>query len=219
MKIRTCQTSKEVAGFVVRRLKELSEDSDKVLRIFTPTGSTPLEVYKALAEEKEHWSSRIAPIQIDEFIQPERIFYSQLKSQLLGPLGLEAECIEPSWTDAEMILHIDKVLSRTIDLALLGLGPNGHVGFHEPGLDASFMGGRVEISDETKKRVPGAKTNQAFTFGVGTFLKAHDIILMVTGERKRAILKKVMALDPTPLIPATLLKTHPRLTIVTDLKS
>jgi 6-phosphogluconolactonase/glucosamine-6-phosphate isomerase/deaminase len=62
--------------------------------------------------------------------------------------------------------HIQIVEKEGIDVALLGLGPNGHVGFHEPGLKANFEGGRVMIKEETKKRVPGATTNEALTFGV-----------------------------------------------------
>ena len=77
-------------------------------------------------------------------------------------MGIEkrGHYITPSWTDDEMKAHIKRTTDLGIDVALLGLGPNGHVGFHEPGYHADFLGGRVTISDETKQRVPGAVTNE-----------------------------------------------------------
>lgn len=215
MKIQTCQTGNEAARFVVQRLKDLAGQNP--LRLFTPTGQTPQEVYKLLAADFAYWQKRIKPIQIDEFIQPEGIFLKQLSLNLLDPLKIDAQKIDPGWTDSQMGSHIERVLSAPIDVAFLGLGPNGHVGFHEPGdLSQSFLGGRVQVSEETKSRVAGAKTNQVYTFGVGAFLKAREVVLLVTGQAKRHVLKAVLQSEPTSRIPASLLKTHPHLTVVTD---
>jgi 6-phosphogluconolactonase/glucosamine-6-phosphate isomerase/deaminase len=91
------------------------------------------------------------------------------------------------------------------------------VGFHEPGHPSTFKGGRLTVSDETRARVDGAITCEVFTFGVGAFLKAEEIFLIVTGQEKAKIFHEFERSKPTELLPGSLLKNHPALKVFTDI--
>ena len=75
MKIITCQSFKEADEKACQALKVIIKEIKKpALNIFLPTGRTPRGLYQLFREEKDFWSSKIAPIQIDEFVDPKRIF-------------------------------------------------------------------------------------------------------------------------------------------------
>jgi glucosamine-6-phosphate deaminase len=219
MKLISCQSTDEVASKAMGELRRVDESANEALRVFVPTGSTPKPLYALLRDEKKYWSKKLSPIQIDEFADSRRLFGRELEDLLIKPLSLEndAKMINPGWSDQQMISHVEGVLSRGVDVAVLGLGPNGHVGFHEPGYPALFTGGRVTITSETKNRVKGATTDQALTFGAGAFIQAREIFLLVTGSGKKEILRKIFEADPQSTeLPAAFLKTHRRLTVITD---
>ncbi len=116
---------------------------------------------------------------------------------------------------------------------MLGLGPNGHIGFHEPcneiknfdkkidpfvqSSGTSYLGGLTTLREESFQRVKNAPSKMAFTFGAGSFLKAEEIILLVTGEGKKEIYQKFLAAEPTSTLPATLLKNHPNFTVISSI--
>ena len=221
MKVVTCSSFNEAAQKTSDFLRSVIGNEQKSrLQIFLPTGRTPRPLYGLMTAAKDFWGARLSPIQIDEFVDPKRLFYEELRENLLKPLGLEKKgsYLDPAWSDAEMKSHMISVVSKGVDVALLGIGPNGHVGFHEPGCPPDFAGGRLRVTEETRKRVLGAETTEVLTFGVGSFLKARHIILLVTGPDKQTIFREFMTSKPTEKIPATLLKAHNDLTVITDLK-
>lgn len=196
------------------------ENKKQPIRGFLPTGSSAMNFYSLLRKSPEIWKQQIQYIQIDEFQNPQRFFFHQIDDALLNPLEFhnQAEAINPNWSAPEFQSHIKSVLSRPIDFALLGLGPNGHVGFHEPGnKNENFLGGIIELTNESYERVKDAPSRNALTFGAGAFLKADHIILVVTGDGKKEIFKKFLSCEPTSLIPATLLKNHPNFTVLTTI--
>lgn len=109
-----------------------------------------------------------------------------------------------------------------IDIQLLGLGHNGHIGFNEP--DETFIKEThvVTLDESTikansrffadEKDVP----RKAMTMGIQNIMQAKKIILCVSGEQKREILKKVMFGEITPKTPGSILQLHPDLTVVAD---
>ncbi len=190
------------------------------LRGFLPTGSSAEAVYALLRASPNKWKKQIQYIQIDEFQSPQRFFLKQIEESLLNPLDLrsQAEVIDPNWTPDEFQNHIQAVLNRRIDFALLGLGPNGHIGFHEPGPHgADFLGGLIKLTEESESRVKGAPGSWALTFGAGAFLRAREVILLACGAHKDAVYQQLLSSPPTADIPATLLKNHPNFRILTTL--
>ncbi|NYT64003.1 glucosamine-6-phosphate deaminase [Alcaligenaceae bacterium] len=109
-----------------------------------------------------------------------------------------------------------------IDLQLLGVGGNGHIGFNEPGTAFDSRCHVVQLSERTRLDnsrffaknaiVPAS----AITMGMQDIMDAREILLIATGETKAAILAEYYQNDITEAIPFTLLKRHPRTTIILD---
>jgi len=214
MRILPYENVNEVAEAVEKELR--SRATRKVLRVFLPTGKTPLPLYKIMREDPEFWKSHLEGIQIDDFIDRSRPFFSQLDAELVRPIGIKLSAWDPKFSSNDIIEYTKRIIAQPIDVAILGLGPNGHVGFHEPGVSKSFEGGKLEVTEETRVKSKGP-TRNVLSFGVGAFLKADAIFLIVTGEEKRLIFEKFMETEPTSGLPATLLKTHKNLIVFTDL--
>jgi glucosamine-6-phosphate deaminase len=101
------------------------------------------------------------------------------------------------------------------DLAILGLGTNGHVAFHEPGLPAGFCFGEVSLAEDTLARLHLEPGTKGITYGVGAFHDTKAILLVVRGENKQQALERLQKGDPA--LPASGLLSHPDLTVLADL--
>jgi len=108
-----------------------------------------------------------------------------------------------------------------IDLQLLGLGRNGHIGFNEPGSSPESRTRVVALAEKTRevnetdfrKAEP---PRHAITMGLATILEARRIVMVVTGWEKAEILKAVLTTPPTSEVPATYLHDHPEVTLIAD---
>ncbi len=108
-----------------------------------------------------------------------------------------------------------------LDLVLLGLGMNGHVGLNEPGSEADSPTRVVEIADSSRSAATeryGAATapTRGITLGMDRLLTADEVWLLVRGERKAAILARTLEGPEGPDVPATFLRRHPRFTVFAD---
>ena len=110
-----------------------------------------------------------------------------------------------------------------VDLQLLGIGNNGHIGFNEPGTPFGSLTHQVELTRSTREansrlfaggidEVP----THAVTMGVRTVMNARSIILMATGPKKAPIMKEVLQGPVTEQVPASVLQLHPDVTIYMD---
>lgn len=110
-----------------------------------------------------------------------------------------------------------------INLQLLGIGTNGHIGFNEPGTPFDSGTRKVDLSDTTIQanarffnhinEVP----TQAVTMGIKTIMQSERIILLATGEKKRAIIQQLFHMSqPDEAIPASVLLHHPNVLVITD---
>lgn len=107
-----------------------------------------------------------------------------------------------------------------IDLQVLGMGRNGHIGFNEPG---SPFGGRtrlVHLSDDTVARNSAAAgtpvPKMSLSMGLRTIMNARRIVLLVSGEDKAAALADALEGPVTPAVPATVLQLHPAVAVIAD---
>lgn len=110
-----------------------------------------------------------------------------------------------------------------IDLQILGIGHDGHIGFNEPGSCFEKHCHEVCLTENTRlanqrffnglAEVPKA----AFTMGIGTIMAARAILLLATGEDKAEILAKALSGPITPIVPASILQLHPNVTVVCDI--
>jgi len=199
------------------------------------TGSSPVGTYKKLVKwyEKGYLDfSNVTSINLDEYKglsgehdQSYRYFMNTNlfdhvnidKARTFVPNGLEPDS-EKACGD------YDKIIAKSggIDLQLLGLGHNGHIGFNEP--DDHFPKGThcVDLTQSTieaNKRFFESENDvprQAYTMGIGSIMSAKKILVVVSGEDKAPILKKVVEGLVTPEVPASILQLHPDVTIVAD---
>ena len=107
-----------------------------------------------------------------------------------------------------------------IDIQLLGIGKNGHIGFNEP--STSFKKGTHEISLNESTRIANSRffgnlqdvPKSAITVGIRTIMNAKRIILIANGESKKEIVEKAFFGPVTPEVPASILQLHPNLTVI-----
>ena len=133
------------------------------------------------------------------------------------PDGLEADSDKAA-------SDYDKIIADQggIDLQLLGLGHNGHIGFNEPADEFPKGTHVVDLAESTiqaNKRFFASEADvprQAYTMGIGTIMSAKKILVVVSGEDKAEILNKVINGPITPQVPASILQLHPDVTIVAD---
>ena len=109
-----------------------------------------------------------------------------------------------------------------VDIQLLGIGHNGHIGFNEPGEEFSKVTHTVKLTSTTRyansrlfdsiDEVP----TEARTMGIGTIMRARKILLVANGEGKARIVKEAIEGPVTPKVPASILQFHPDVTVIVD---
>lgn len=120
-------------------------------------------------------------------------------------------------------LHYEQSLieSGGVDLQLLGIGTNGHVGFNEPGSTKNSRTRTVKLTQETiaankDQFVDGKIPVEALSMGIGTILDAKKLVMLVTGKSKADTIKHLLHHHDDTSCPATFLKDHPHFTLVLD---
>jgi glucosamine-6-phosphate deaminase len=200
-----------------------------------PTGRTPEGLFVALVDAHRRGEanfSRLRFVILDEYtgIDPDdrRSLYQWLRQALLDQLGTSTSRVaafDPSAVDLDVeAARIETVISDWggIDLAIVGLGPNGHIGFNEPGSVPDSRARQIVLTQESivsNARYWGSKADVprfAFTLGIGTLIEARAIILMASGEAKAGILAKALEGPVGPDVPASLLRSHPDFTVLAD---
>lgn len=201
------------------------------LRLILPTGHTPLGMYAALRAHAADGSlaTREAILfQLDEYrgLEPAdpRSFAAYLRRELAGIRFARMHTLDGSVPDAAaQCAHHQALLDRApIDLAVLGLGRNGHVAFDEPGSPTDAGVRRVELHPTTRadaaadfggvENVPAA----ALTVGLRTLLDARELLMLVSGAAKAEALGTMLEGPQDPDCPASLLRDHPGLTVICD---
>ena len=200
-----------------------------------PTGRTPDGLFRQLVDAHRNNGadfSRLRFVTLDEYAgigqDDRRCLYQWLRHALFDQIGVSAERIEAfNPASAELgaeAARIEKAISAWggIDLAIVGLGPNGHVGFNEPGSTAGSRARRVALTAESivsNARSWGSEQDvprSAYTLGIATLSEARSIILMASGIAKAAILARTLEGPESPDVPASLLRSHADFTILAD---
>ncbi len=223
----------QLVAAVIRERNSLGQTAVLAL----PAGSTPLSVYRELIRmhrEEGLDFSRVVTFNLDEYygidehsLQSYRRwildhFLSHVNippSQVHIPNGaLRIEDVPQFCADYEQAIH----RAGGLDLALLGIGSNGHIGFNEP-FSAPDSRTRLVQLDTTSRRAAASDffgidnvPTQAITMGLGTIFEARKILLMALGEHKAPIVFETAEGPATKRIPATLLKEHSDCVVLVD---
>jgi 6-phosphogluconolactonase/glucosamine-6-phosphate isomerase/deaminase len=193
------------------------------LRMCLATGATPLPVYAQLRARPVSWA-RAAVLLLDEFggLPPgepggcDATLRRELVDRVdLGPGGYRP--IDPAAADLESECQaVDAWLDRGLDLAVLGLGGNGHVGMNEPGSPTRARTRRVELATATMDAaagyLAGRRPGWGVTVGLADLLAAGRVWMLVTGEAKAEVVRACLEDRPDPSLPASLFQGHPACT-------
>lgn len=199
------------------------------------TGSTPIGTYDQLVE----WYSKgdldfseVTTVNLDEYKGLPRTndqsYYYFMHQHLFDRVNIDPERtnvpngMEP---DAEKECGRYEELIRSlggVDLQLLGLGHNGHIGFNEPGEAFEKETHCVDLTESTieaNKRFFASADDvpkQAYTMGIKTIMQAKKILIVVNGENKADIVERAFFGPITPEVPASILQLHNDVTLVGD---
>ena len=196
------------------------------------TGSTPLGLYAELVrlnKEGKISFKDASSFNLDEYVgldgshdQSYRYF---MDHNLFDHIDIDKSRTRvPSGIDTSDPAAYDKEIAAAggVDLQLLGIGNNGHIGFNEPGTPFGSLTHIVELTESTREankrffasidEVP----THAVTMGVKTVMQARSIILMAIGPAKAPIMKEMLQGPVTEKVPASVLQLHPDVTVYMD---
>ena len=199
------------------------------------TGSTPVGTYRQLVEWYEKGDldfSEVMTVNLDEYKgltrETPQSYYYFMNENLFGKVNInKTRTFLPDGTEPDSKTaceNYNEILRAVgdVDLQLLGLGHNGHIGFNEPGEAFSTETHCIDLSEQTIKanarffetleEVP----RQAYTMGVKTIMSARRILIIVSGEDKAEIVKRAFFGPITPQVPASILQLHRNVTLVAD---
>lgn len=212
---------------------QMTEKPDSVLGL--ATGSTPIGLYKLLVGQYEIGRldfSDIKTVNLDEYYpmspeDPESYRYF-MNLNLFNRVNIKREntnvpdgMARVPEDECERYEELIKSLGG-IDLQVLGIGRNGHIGFNEPAETLNTLTHITELTESTKQANSRffenrAMPEKALTMGMGTIFNAKKIIILASGEEKIDAVKKLLDGDVSCSCPASLLNLHPDATLIYDL--
>lgn len=222
--------SRKAARFVAH---ELIAKPNLVLAL--PTGDTPKGMYNFLVRLYQEGLldfSQAITFNLDEYLglplDHPQSFRSYMHEHLWNHVNLKRENTHiPNSLARDLeaeCRRYEEMIEKAggIDLAVLGLGENGHIAFNEPGTPFESLTHVALLSLETRKEEAQAfgglenVPTHAITMGIKTIMRSRKILLLVSGKRKASVLAQALLGPVTPEIPASVLQLHPELTVVVD---
>lgn len=222
--------SEWVAREIADRVREAPD-----LRLGLATGSTPEGVYQHLIRIYRRTGvsfRRCTTFNLDEYVglapNHPQSYRSYMSRHLFGNLDIPISQthlpLGNSHNVAEECDRYEKLIQSYggIDLQILGIGLNGHIGFNEPGTSWDSDTHVVQLTPSTRKAnrrffhflsdVP----THAITMGIGTILRSKQIYLLASGEKKAEIVRRFFLEEPCIQLPASALHRHPDVTFIVD---
>ncbi|MEH7095854.1 glucosamine-6-phosphate deaminase [Neobacillus vireti] len=223
--------SKIAADYIIQKVNQ----SPKI-KLGLATGGTPLGIYaNIIADHQKNGTSYrdVMTFNLDEYVglsgenpnsyryYMDHNLFNQIdinKNNTFVPRGTTDNVLN------ECALYEDLLTKHNgIDLQILGIGANGHIGFNEPGTPFNTATHVVELTASTRQanaryfnsleEVP----TKALTMGIATIMKSKEILLLISGEQKKDALKRLLTENTIDeRFPASVLKNHPYVTIIAD---
>ena len=227
MNVRVFETADEAARALADRMAgAVRAEPDVVLGL--PTGKSSIRAYAELRRMHDAGAvdfSRVRTFNLDEFagvpagdpgslrrFMDEHLFrHVNLPAANIHFLNGTADDLNAECARYEAAI----TAVGGIELQLLGIGANGHIGFNEPGDELIAPTHRVSLHDVTRRDnaaffggEAGSVPREALSMGMGTILKASAIVLIATGDRKSSCVQRMMRGPLTTRLPASFLQTH-----------
>ncbi len=223
------QDAGELVAEAIVRL--IIQKPDAVLGL--ATGSTPLPVYQALARRAHELDlSRVSGFALDEYVglpvsHPES-YRSVITREVVEPIGLDpkrirvpdgrAETIETAGADYESAI----LAAGGVDLQILGVGTDGHIGFNEPGSSFASLTRVKTLTEQTREDnarffdSPDDVPMHCITQGLGTILRASHLVMLAFGEGKADAVAASVEGPISAMVPGSAIQLHPHTTVVLD---
>jgi galactosamine-6-phosphate isomerase len=203
------------------------------LLVCLATGSTPARTYELLgcrARQSPALFNHVRVLKLDEWaglpMSDRGSSEAYLQQRVIRPWGVSQSSLVGFVSDAKQskleCQRIQKWLARNgpIDLCVLGLGSNGHLGFNEPASTLCPVAHRALLAQQTRAHPmlshTTVKPRYGLTLGMAEILQATQILLLVSGAHKRRALKRLLREEISTQFPASLLCLHPRTTLLCD---
>lgn len=228
------EMSSIASSYISNRVRKNSH-----LNLGLATGGTPKRTYELLINDYKNNGtsySYVTTFNLDEYIglpkEDVNSYHYYMNQHLFKYINIDQKRIFiPDGLSQNIELECKEYEERInahggIDLQLLGIGANGHIGFNEPGTSFQSDTHVVELTPST--RIANARffdfienvPTHAVTMGIASIMASKEILLLVSGEEKSQALKRLLSADdPTESFPASILKTHPCVTIIADTKA
>ncbi|MCH4890771.1 glucosamine-6-phosphate deaminase [Acidaminobacter sp. JC074] len=222
--------SKTAAGLIQ---SQLMWSPDSVLGL--ATGSTPVGTYKVLIDlfkKGEINFEDVVTFNLDEYLglekSNEQSYYHFMRENLFNHVNVNEDHIHiPNGISDDfeqecLNYESDIVKAGGIDLQILGIGHNGHIGFNEPNVEFEAKTHIVSLDEETieaNKRFFDSVEDvpkKAISMGIKTIMRSKKIILMASGQGKADIISKLVKDDIRPNLPASVLHLHENVIVLID---
>jgi glucosamine-6-phosphate deaminase len=224
------ELSRTAAEIIIEKVNLLEK-----MNLGLATGSTPLGLYQNLAADyqiNKTTYQHVTTFNLDEYVglypNNKNSYHYFMNEHLFNHIDILRENINipigfAEGLDEECLRYEVSIENNGgIDLQVLGLGKNGHIGFNEPG--TSFQSGThvVELDDSTREansrffdsvnEVP----KHAITMGIASIFKSKEILLLVSGEQKATAVQRLIHGEISEDFPASILMNHPYVTLIID---
>lgn len=224
------EMSEKAANIVIEHMKSLKRPV-----IGFATGSTPIGLYNCLVkkyQQKEVSFKHATTFNLDEYVglpkENKNSYHYYMHENLFQHVDIQPENVHIPNGMAEDLeqecMTYDRLISKNkIDIQILGLGLNGHIGFNEPGTSFKSRTHIVKLDQSTRKanarffqsidEVP----TKAITMGIETIMESKKILLLVSGKKKADALARLLGnSDISEEFPASILRQHNDVTVIAD---
>jgi glucosamine-6-phosphate deaminase len=203
--------------------------------IVVATGETPMGVYRELAERRSRGlinTSQLRVFELDAYLgllpNDRRSLFGWARRSFIEPLGIAETNIYRLGSDVSTAAEACRLYEAAVheiggfDISILGLGPNGHLGFNEPPSSSDAPTRIVDLTPESiqsNARYWGGEDQvprQALTCGMDLLLRARQTLLVASGAHKHQILHRMIEGPQTPDVPASYLQSASNVTVLAD---
>lgn len=234
MKFIVCENYEEMSAQGAKIVIDIMKQKPNAI-LGLATGSTPVGLYKELisaCKNGEISFKETKTFNLDEYYpiskSNDQSYDYFMKDNLFNHVDIDLTNTDiPNGEAKDPVSECEDyekriAASEGVDIQILGIGQNGHIGFNEPD---DFLYASTHCTDLTQNTIEANSRffasvdevpTKALTMGIGTIMKAKKIILLASGESKKAAIAALLDDKITPNVPATMLKLHDDVTIICD---
>lgn len=233
MNLIVCENYEEVSQKAFEIMKEIVASKPNAT-LGLATGSSPIGLYKKMVEDHQKHNTSyeaITSFNLDEYVglskdHPES-YYSFMYHNLFDHINIKEENIHLPQGNGELEQRCNEyeaeIAKYVVDIQLLGVGRNGHIGFNEPGTPFTQTTHIVTLDDKTiqdNARFFNNNVNevptQAITMGIATIMKAKKVLLIASGENKAEAIYNLVHGEIREECPVTVLQKHADVVVIVD---